>query len=95
MAGHVYDSKQDCYFFPCVDYLLIGTINAAAHVISKSNGWSLRVPIALSIIPGLLEDVQKSDLKHFVESYDPEQHTFKYLQLIDANESYPPVKQSV
>lgn len=93
MGGHVFDSKQDCYFLPCVDYLLVGTVNAAAYAVSKSNGWSIRIPLALSIIPGLLTDSQKADLKHFVESYDPEQYAFKYLQLIDASESYPPVKQ--
>ena len=89
LAGHVYDAKQDCYFYPCLDYLMIGSVSAAAYMVSKSNGWSLRVPIALSLLHGLLDENQKSDLKNFVESYDPEQHVFKYLQLIDANESYP------
>jgi len=92
LAGHVYDSKHDSYFLPCVDFLLLGAVNAAAYVSSRSNHWTIRVPLSVPVLTQFLEDSQRRDLKHFIDSYDPKDHTFNYLQMIDPNEHYPPVK---
>ena len=94
MVGHVFDSKFDSYFLPCVDFLLLGYINAAGYLTSKSNQWTVRIPLSVPVLSQLMEATQKIDLKHFLESYNPEEHVFHYLQLIDANESFPPIKQS-
>ncbi len=96
MTGHVYDSKHDSYFLPCVDFILLGNVNAAAYLKSRSNGWSswsIRIPLARSVLLEFISGNQKNDLEHFIDSYNPEEHTFHYLQLIDPNECFPPVKQ--
>ena len=95
MVGHVYDSKHDSYFLPCVDFVLLGSINAAAYLTSRSNQWTIRVPLSVPVLSQFIEDSQKRDLKHFLDSYNPEDHVFHYLQLIDPNECFPPVKQSL
>lgn len=93
MIGHVYDSKHDSYFLPCVDFLLLGFVEAAAYLTSRSNQWTIRIPLAVSILPQFMVDSQKRYMKQFMDSYNPEEHVFHYLQLIDPNESFPPVKQ--
>mgnify|MGYP001386798181 CR=1 FL=1 len=92
LVGHVYDAKFDSYFLPCVDFLLLGTVNAAAYLKSKSNQWSIRIPLSVPVLSSFVEPTQRIDLRHFLDSYNPEDHVFHYLQLIDANELYPPVK---
>lgn len=93
IIGHVYDSKHDSYFLPCVDFLLLGFVNAAAHLTSRSNQWTIRIPLAIPVLSQFVEESQKRDLKQFLDSFNPEEHTFHYLQLIDPNECFPPVKQ--
>lgn len=94
MAGHVYDAKHDTYFMPCVDFLLVGYVNAAAYLTSRTNHWSIRIPLAVPVLTQFIEGSQKLDLKNFLDSYNPEHHTFHYLQLIDPNESFPAIKQA-
>ena len=93
LIGHVYDSKHDSYYLPCVDFVLLGSINAGAYITSRSNNWTIRIPLAVPVLLKFIEDSQRRDLKHFIDSYSPEEHTFHYLQLIDHNEHFPPVKQ--
>lgn len=94
MIGHVYDSKHDSYFLPCVDFLLLGYIDAAAYLTSRSSQWTIRIPLSVPVLTQFINDSQRLDLKHFLDSYNPETHTFHYLQMIDPNECFPPVKPS-
>ena len=93
MNGHVYDSKHDSYFLPCVDFLLLGHVNAAAYL-KVGNHWSIRIPLSVPVLMQFLEDAQRRELKQFTDSFNPEVHVFHYLQLIDPNECFPPVKSS-
>jgi hypothetical protein len=92
LVGHVYDSKHDCYFLPCVDFLLLGSVRAAAYVASRTNKWNIRVPLAVPVMMQFLDDNQRRELKHFLDSFNPEFHKFQYLQMIDPNECNPPIK---
>lgn len=93
MIGHVYDTIQDSYLISCVDFLLLGNVKIAAYVQSKTNlGWRIRVPVAVPLLEQNFDSSQRAEISRFMARYTREDHVFRFLQMIQPNESFPPIK---
>ena len=83
IGGYVYDSVSDSFSVRCVDYLVLGLVEASFKLSMESaEGWNIYVPFPESVLKRHLTNEQTLALKRFKETH--QDHVYKFIQIISS-----------